>query len=94
MDAPGQCANCGAPLPPDQPAGHGYCENCAAAWHRGNIPPEHRAPVEEAVTRTVSGQCANCGAPLPPDQPAGHHYCEKCAAAWHRGNAPRQKSAH
>jgi predicted RNA-binding Zn-ribbon protein involved in translation (DUF1610 family) len=93
MGVPGQCANCAAPLPPDQPAGHDYCEKCAAAWQRGNARRDQHAAVEDDVTRAVSGQCANCGAPLPPDQPAGHHYCARCAAAWQRGNAPRGRSA-
>jgi predicted RNA-binding Zn-ribbon protein involved in translation (DUF1610 family) len=87
MGVPGQCANCGSPLPADQPAGHHYCERCAATWQRGDAPRERRGPGEEDVTRAAAGQCANCGAPLPPDQPAGHHYCERCAAAWQRGNA-------
>jgi predicted RNA-binding Zn-ribbon protein involved in translation (DUF1610 family) len=84
------CANCGAALPADQPAGHRYCEKCAAAWQRGNDPQEQPAASGDD-TRAGSGQCANCGAELPADQPAGHHYCEKCAAAWQRGKA-RQKS--
>jgi hypothetical protein len=32
--APGHCANCGAQLPPDQPADNRYCERCSAAWRR------------------------------------------------------------
>ena len=90
MGVPGQCANCGAPLPPDQPAGHDYCEKCAAAWHRGNVSQEPRTLGEKGGTRTGPDHCANCGTPLPPDQPAGHHYCETCAAAWQRGNPSRQ----
>jgi len=76
MTSPAKCANCGAPLPSDQPVGHGYCEKCSAAWQRGKA-------------ATVPGRCANCGALLPSDQPAGHDYCEKCSAAWQRGKAPR-----
>lgn len=76
MTAPGTCANCGTPLPPDQPGDHAYCEKCSTAWQGGNAP-------------AVPGECANCGAPLPADQPADHSYCEKCAAAWKRGNARR-----
>jgi predicted RNA-binding Zn-ribbon protein involved in translation (DUF1610 family) len=93
MSAPETCANCGAPLPADQPAGHHYCEKCAAAWQRGNDSQRQPAASAGDATRADSGQCANCGAALPADQPAGHHYCEKCAAAWQRGKA-RQKSGH
>jgi predicted RNA-binding Zn-ribbon protein involved in translation (DUF1610 family) len=93
MGAPGRCANCAAPLPQDQPAGHHYCAKCAAAWQGGDAREDQRGPVEDDLTRTDSGQCANCGAALPQDQPAGHHYCAKCAAAWQRGNAARQNSA-
>jgi DNA-directed RNA polymerase subunit RPC12/RpoP len=74
MASPSNCANCGAPLPPDQPADHNYCERCSAAWHR-------------ETADAVTGICANCGTPLPSDQPAGHSYCEKCSAAWQRRNA-------
>jgi DNA-directed RNA polymerase subunit RPC12/RpoP len=76
MTSPRKCANCGALLPSDHPAGHNYCEKCSAAWQRVNAP-------------AVPGKCANCGAPFPSDQAAGHSYCEKCSAAWQRGNAPR-----
>ena len=89
MSTPGQCANCGGPLPPDQPAGNHYCEKCAAAWQRGNAPREQRVAVEADVTPPLPGKCANCGAPLSPDRPADHRYCEKCAAAWQQGNAGR-----
>lgn len=76
MISPGNCANCGAMLPSDQPVGHNYCEKCSATWQQGNA---------DAVT----GNCANCGAMLPSDQPAGHNYCERCSAAWQRGKALR-----
>jgi predicted RNA-binding Zn-ribbon protein involved in translation (DUF1610 family) len=88
MSTPGECANCGVSLPPDQPAGLQYCGKCAAAWLRGNGSREQTGPAEDDVTLHISGRCDNCGASLPSDQPAGHQYCEKCAAAWLRGNAP------
>ena len=94
MGTPGQCANCGTPLPADQPAGHNYCQKCAAAWNRGNAPQEQGAASATDDTQAAQGQCANCGTPLPADQPAGHNYCQKCAAAWQRGSARRQKSDH
>jgi predicted RNA-binding Zn-ribbon protein involved in translation (DUF1610 family) len=95
MDVSGQCANCGAPLPPDQPADHRYCAKCAAAWKRGNAAREQGAPVEDDAAPAVAAKCANCGAPLPPDQPADHRYCAKCAAAWQGGGkAAREKSRH
>jgi DNA-directed RNA polymerase subunit RPC12/RpoP len=84
------CANCGSPLPADQPDGGRYCEKCSAAWHRGDDRPEQDAP-DGDHDQAGAGQCANCGAELPADQPAGHHYCAKCAAAWQRGKT-RQKS--
>jgi predicted RNA-binding Zn-ribbon protein involved in translation (DUF1610 family) len=90
MSASQTCANCGATLPADQPAGLHFCEKCAAVWQQGNDPQEQPAAVGEE-TRAGGGQCANCGAALPADQPAGHHYCAKCAAAWQRGKS-RQKS--
>jgi hypothetical protein len=85
MNAPGQCLNCRAALPADQPQDHGYCETCAAAWQKGN--PPHDQVVGDA--ESVSGRCANCGAALPADQPQDHGYCETCAAAWQKGNPPR-----
>jgi predicted RNA-binding Zn-ribbon protein involved in translation (DUF1610 family) len=94
MCVQGQCANCGAPLPPGQPADHNYCEKCASAWQRGKASQELRALGVDDVTRSVQRECANCGASLPPDQPADHNYCEKCASAWQRGNASRHRSAH
>ena len=72
MTEPALCANCGAQLAPDQPAGHDYCDKCSAAWHGA------------ASSETVAGRCANCGSELPSDQPAGHNYCEKCTASWRR----------
>ena len=86
----GQCANCGAPLPSDQPADNRYCGKCAAAWQRGPTAGEQSATVEDDSTRTKRGQCANCGAPLPSDQPADNRYCGKCAAAWQRGPTARK----
>jgi hypothetical protein len=91
MGAPGLCANCAAPLPADQPAGHQYCARCAAVWQGENVPGDQRALVEDDLPRTAPGQCANCGAQLPADQPAGHNYCAKCAAAWQRGSAARPR---
>jgi DNA-directed RNA polymerase subunit RPC12/RpoP len=76
--APGHCANCGAQLPPDQPADNRSCQRCSAAWRRG--PGDDQPP-------TVPGDCANCGAQLPPDQPADNRYCERCSAAWRRETA-------
>jgi DNA-directed RNA polymerase subunit RPC12/RpoP len=79
---PGQCANCGAQLPSDQPADNRYCARCSAAWRRG-------AADEPPIT--VPGQCANCGAQLPSDQPADNRYCEKCSAAWRQGAGARRQ---
>lgn len=88
----GKCANCGAPLPEDQPAGHQYCARCAAAWQAGQARRQKGAGVEQDAAPPSEGRCANCGTPLPPDQPAGHQYCAKCAAKWHAGNAARERS--
>jgi DNA-directed RNA polymerase subunit RPC12/RpoP len=77
---PGHCANCGAQLPPDQPADNRYCATCSAAWRQG---------AAEDPPMTVPGDCANCGAQLPPDQPADNRYCATCSAAWRRGTAER-----
>lgn len=93
MTEPGQCANCGTPLPAGQPAGHHYCASCAAAWSGGDAQRGEGAAAGEDAAPAGGGQCANCQAPLPADQPAGHHYCASCAAAWQRGQAKRQKSA-
>jgi hypothetical protein len=87
MDVPGNCANCGATLPADQPPGHGYCVKCAAAWQRGNGPK--RQGDRQGETESVSTHCTNCGITLPTDQPAGHNYCSTCAAAWHKGRPSR-----
>jgi hypothetical protein len=35
MTVTSRCANCEAPLPPDQPADNQYCAKCTAAWQRG-----------------------------------------------------------
>jgi predicted RNA-binding Zn-ribbon protein involved in translation (DUF1610 family) len=85
MGTTAACANCGTPLPADQPAGHGYCEQCAATWQQGQAREEPGARGEQ----DAAAQCANCGTSLPADQPAGHHYCARCAAAWNRGKSRR-----
>ncbi|HET7902226.1 MAG TPA: hypothetical protein VFL59_13650 [Candidatus Nanopelagicales bacterium] len=72
------CANCGDPLPADQPVGHDYCERCATAWTGG--------PTASASTGTER-TCRNCGTALPPTHPAGNDYCGTCAAAWQRGRS-------
>lgn len=77
MTALETCANCGATLPANHPAGHNYCEKCSAAWQQENN------------NTSAPGQCANCGATLPSDQPAGHNYCEKCSTAWQRETTSR-----
>jgi len=90
MTDPGHCANCGAPLPPGQPADSRYCAKCTAAYWRGAAAREQPDPVEDDATRSNPGHCANCGALLPRDQPADSRYCAKCTAAWRRGPAARE----
>jgi predicted RNA-binding Zn-ribbon protein involved in translation (DUF1610 family) len=90
MTDPGNCANCGAPLPPDQRAESRYCATCSVAYWRGAAAPEKPAPVEDDATRTEPASCANCGTPLQPGQPADSQYCAKCTAAWQRGPSARK----
>jgi predicted RNA-binding Zn-ribbon protein involved in translation (DUF1610 family) len=87
MTDPNNCANCGDPLPPGQPAGNRYCKKCAASYWRGAATQNQPAPAEDGAAQTVPGECANCGAPLPPGEPSDNRYCENCAAAWRQGPA-------
>ncbi len=85
MTDPGNCANCGEPLPPGQPGDNRYCVKCTARYWRGAAARKQLAPPEDDAPQDVSGNCANCGEPLPPGQSAVNSYCAKCAAAWQRG---------
>ena len=85
------CANCGRPLPADQPGDGGYCATCTAAWSGGSDPD---SPLAADVATDPHGSarlCTNCGTPLPAGRPANHGYCDACTARWQRGRATGAK---